>query len=563
LKHITLLLLVIFLQIQAMGQTVTVKSISEDIKFNLDKHLKGKNGNIVKNIYNNMAFSPIWIGAKNRFKARTLITALNDPMFNYKNKSFDQTSIKHLFYLIDNEQISSDALISIYARLDLIMTNSLVRLARFIIEGDVDWKLVQKKLRALKTDYDVSSKWEMSTKSFNDTSGLIAAIKNNKIKTYLLSLIPMKKRYTSLVHILKNYRVMDNFNKLPISDDILKEGDSSYKIIGIKKRLRASGDYPQKASIDKYFDKTLKNSILSYQKRYLLKMTGVIDRQFLAYLNEPVSKNIRAIIVNLDKTKLYPKKFEDEYIEVNLPDFNLRYYHNQQMIKKLGLVVGRIDRPTPVFSSTLRYMVLNPTWTVPNNLIKRDLIHVFRENPLYLEENNIHVFQGNKEIKITSEMLDPYEKNKKYVPYRFVQFPGKTNALGRVKFIFPNKYSVYLHDTDNKSLLERRYKIYSSGCMRVEKPFSLVSILLNYTNKKYSNEEIHNILETNRPTTISFNKAIPVHILYFTVYEENGLAYFKNDIYLYDSIIRESTGKHKKDTFTLPKKRQKFLSRKD
>jgi murein L,D-transpeptidase YcbB/YkuD len=284
-------------------------------------------------------------------------------------------------------------------------------------------------------------------------------------------------------------------------------------------------------------------------------VTGTLDKTTTYYLNQPVSNNIQAIITNLDKTKLYPKQFENEYVEVNIPDFNLRYYKNQQMIEKMGLVVGRIDRPTPLFSNSIKYLVLNPTWTIPDNLIKRDLIHVLRKNPLYLEENNIHVFRGKKEIQITQEMLDPYEDNTKRVPYRFVQFPGESNALGRIKFMFPNKYAVYLHDTDNKSLLSRRYKIYSSGCMRVEKPFVLADILLEHARRSYSQEKIDQILETNKPTTIRLKKAIPVHILYFTVYEEDGLAYFKHDIYLYDKIIEESVEGNKKSTFKIPAKR--------
>jgi murein L,D-transpeptidase YcbB/YkuD len=225
------------------------------------------------------------------------------------------------------------------------------------------------------------------------------------------------------------------------------------------------------------------------------------------------------------------------------------------MLTKMGIVVGRIDRPTPLFDDQIEYMVINPTWTIPDNLIKRDLIHVLRENPQYLEENNIHVFRGKKEIEITQEMLDPYEKSDKKVPYRFVQFPGDNNALGRIKFMFPNKYAVYLHDTDNKTLLTRRYKIYSSGCMRVEKPFELMDILLEHARKNYSRSDIEEIIATNKPTTIRLRKPIPVHILYFTVYEEDGMAYFKHDIYLYDKIIEESAEGHRKETFSIPKKR--------
>ena len=221
---------------------------------------------------------------------------------------------------------------------------------------------------------------------------------------------------------------------------------------------------------------------------------------------------------------------------------------------KMGLIVGRIDRPTPLFQSRVSYMVLNPTWTIPDNLIKRDLIHVLRENPSYLEENNIHVFSGNKEIQIRQEQLDPYEDSKKRVPYRFVQFPSENNALGRVKFMFPNKYAVYLHDTDNKTLFSRRYKVYSSGCMRVEEPFKLMHTLLVHTSG-YSYNDLEEIFRSNKPKTIKLKQSIPVHILYFTVYTEDGLAYFKHDIYLYDKIIEESTQRNRKLTFTIPSKR--------
>jgi len=121
--------------------------------------------------------------------------------------------------------------------------------------------------------------------------------------------------------------------------------------------------------------------------------------------------------------------------------------------------------------------------------------------------------------------------------------------------MFPNKYAVYIHDTDNKSLLERRYKVYSSGCMRVEQPFELADLLLQHAKGNWNREKINEIITSDKPTTIRLKKPIPVHILYFTVYEENGLAYFKHDIYLYDQIIHESSAGHKKPTFTVPKKR--------
>ncbi len=554
-RRLTLLLFIGLFHINLYAEALSIENISAHIQKGLQTRIKGQNKPIIQNIYAQTGDKPLWIGSQNRTKTSHLIQALNDPLFNYKNKSFDQTSIKHLFYQLDSGEISQSRQAAAYAKLDLVLTSSMVRLVRFIVQGDVDWNLVQEKLNTLEQSDDIAARWEMTPKAFPDEDELISAIENDTIYEYLTSLLPMEKRYRKLVKLLKAYRVMDKFPKIKYYKKSLKLGDSSSRVKEIKKRLQISGDYPKKAPINSKFDQTLKNAIITYQKRYLLKVTGMVDRTTTYYLNQPAKNNIQAIITNLDKTKLYPKEFEEEYVEVNIPDFNLRYYKDQEKVMKKGLVVGRIDRPTPLFSNAIRYMVLNPTWTIPDNLIKRDLIPVLRENPKYLEENNIHAFRGNKEINVTQEMLDPYEKSEERVPYRFVQFPGENNALGRVKFMFPNKYAVYLHDTDNKSLLSRRYKIYSSGCMRVEKPFDLVNILLEHTRKDYSQSKIDEILESNKATIIGLKRLIPVHIIYFTVYEEDGLAYFKNDIYLYDKIIEESVVGNKKSTFTIPKKR--------
>ena len=544
-----------FLHTALWAEVLSIETISSNLQNALQTRIKGVNKNIVNHIYSQNNYQPLWIGDSNEAKMSQLIAALKDPLFNYKNKSFDQKAIGRLFFQLDNGEINTERKAAVYARLDLMLTNSFVRLIRFIVQGDVDWGLVQKKLKALEQSDDIKSRWEMSYKSFPNPQDVVNAAISGDVYSYLTSLLPMEKRYRKLVNLLKAYRVMDKFPKIPYSNKPLKLGDRASRIEEIKKRLQISGDYPKKAPIDSKFDETLKQAVLTYQKRYLLKVNGQIDKTMTYYLNQPAKNNIQAIITNLDKTKLYPKHFENEYVEVNIPDFNLRYYKNGEKIMKMGLVVGRIDRPTPLFSDKIEYMVLNPTWTIPNNLIKRDLIHVLRENPAYLEENNIHVFSGNKEIHITQDMLNPYENNNKRVPYRFVQFPGETNALGRVKFMFPNKYAVYLHDTDNKSLLSRRYKVYSSGCMRVERPFDLMNTLLEHARGSYSQSDLEEIFATNKPTTIKLSRAIPVHIVYFTVYEEDGLAYFKHDIYLYDKIIEESVQGHRKATFSVPKKR--------
>ncbi|MCB4751361.1 MAG: L,D-transpeptidase family protein [Sulfurovum sp.] len=554
-KILKLILLLLILHTLAFSQPLSMYTITANLRKSIATKLKGENGKIVKEIYAKTGNRPLWVGTKNAQKMSALIQAFKDPLFNYKNKLFDQKAIEKLLYYLDNNTIPVSKRAITYARLDLLLTNSYVRLVRFIVQGDVDWDLVQKKFATLKESDDIHAIWEIKPKHFPPHGPLISAIKKGEIRSYLESLIPFKRRYRKLIKILKSYRTMEKFPQISYSDIPLKIGDSNNRVLQVKKRLQISGDYPKWAKLYKKFDKLMQKAVMTYQKRYLLEVTGQIDNIMIQYLNQPVHKNIQAIITNLDKTKLYPKYLENEYIEINIPDFNLRYYKNRKMVLKKSIVVGRIDRPTPIFDNKIKYIVINPTWTITDNLIKRDLIHVLREYPDYLINHNIHVFKGNKEVSITQEELDPYEYSDKRVPWRFVQLPGDENALGRIKFMFPNKYEVYLHDTDNKSLFDRRYKVYSSGCMRVEQPFKLAHFILQHSKNNWNRKKIEDIIKTNKPKTILLTKPIPIHIVYFTVYEENGLAYFKYDIYMYDQIIHESSENYKKSVFNVPKNR--------
>ncbi|MGC9350445.1 MAG: L,D-transpeptidase family protein [Sulfurovum sp.] len=554
-KLIKLLLVGLFFQSLAYGQ-VSFGEIQSHLQQTVQTHIKGPNREIIESLYASSGNQPLWLGDKNKKKRNALIRALKDPLFNYKDKPFDQPSIGKLYYMLDNNTIPSSQKAQIYARVDLMLTNSFIRLVRFIVQGDVDWELVQKKLAALKESEDIHAVWEMQIKPFPDKKELINAIKNGNIYGYLSSLIPMERRYRTLVQLLKDYRTMEKFPKIKYTNEPHKMGNRRNKSIEeIKKRLQITGDYPKNAPINTTFDETLRQAVISYQKRYNLKVTGEVDKVTTYYLNQPVSTHIQSIITNLDKTKLYPKAFEEEYVEVNIPDFKLRYYKNHRLTMRMGAVVGRIDRPTPLFDDKIEYMVLNPTWTITDNLVKRDLIPVLKKYPSYLVDNNIKAYSGRQEVDVTYEMIAPYKNSQVRVPYRFVQQPGPDNALGRVKFMLPNKYAVYLHDTDNKSLLSRRYRIYSSGCMRVQKPFELMYTLLRHTRGRYTEEKINEILESNEPTTIRLSSHIPVHITYFTVFKENGKAHFKNDIYLYDQIISESIIGRSKETFTVPHQR--------
>ena len=240
--HIKTILFTLLLTFSLHAQPLSMENVGQNIQTSLPTLLKGQNREIVANIYAQTNYVPLWVGKNNEKKTSQLIQALKDPLFNYKEKSFDQKAIAKLYYMLDNNEISGQKKTRVYARLDLLLTNSMVRLVRFIVQGDVDWKLVTQKLKTLKASDDVRADWEIKVKTFPSQQDLINAIANGTIHSYLKSLLPMQERYTKLVNLLKNYKVMDKFPKIKASNSPLEPGDWSSRVPEVKKRLQITGD---------------------------------------------------------------------------------------------------------------------------------------------------------------------------------------------------------------------------------------------------------------------------------------------------------------------------------
>jgi murein L,D-transpeptidase YcbB/YkuD len=499
---------------------------------------------IIQQLYKKNNNLPLWIGHATNLNS--LIDILQNPYFNYKYKDFHQSQIEQYTYLLhDNMNLNTNN--EELSQFDILLTRAYIKLVKFIVQSDINWDMVQVKIMGLKEDKDITANWEMVRKSTPSTSKLFNAITQQNIKGFLSSLIPLKKEYKELIEALNFYRNLNNLERIKYERN-LKLGDQHPYLIAIKQRLILTGDLPNKHNTTDLFDEELKHAIFSYKDRFKLEQNGLIDKVLIYYLNKPMHQLTEQIITNLDKLKVFPNHFPNEYIRVNIPDFKMNYYKNNNSILEMRAVVGKPERPTPIFSANMTYLEINPNWNIPENLVRRDLIVALQENPNYLQEHNIRVFYGwNKKGEMKSfkpSMLFPYaDKSKGHIPYRFVQYPGDDNALGRIKFMFPNKYSVYLHDTDNKSLFQYRYRVYSSGCMRLEKPFELLNVLNSRISSKYQ-KIITKYRDTLVNKVIRFNRKLPVHTTYFTVFKRNGLIYFRKDIYKYDKFIKESVNKN-------------------
>ncbi len=519
--------------------------LDEEIRFNI-----GNESNSVKSIYAMNENRPLWVGhAKN---VNQFIEILQNPYYNYKNKLFKQDIINQYSYLLQNDMNPDENAEELY-KLEIALTSSYIALGNFIVQSDVDWEAVRSKLKELKELKDIKANWEMIKKKTPSIDNFFNALVNQKIDSFYKSLTPLKKRHQALVNALQRYQNMYDIKKVTYGDD-LKFGDNHPRISNIKKRLAISGDFPTQNSYSDIFNEKLKMALTQYKNRFNLEQNGLIDKVTIYYLNKPMDLLIKDIIVNLDKLKVFPNEFPSEVIIVNIPEFRMNYYKNSYPILSMNAVVGRDVRPTPIFSSKMTYLVLNPTWNIPVNLVRRDLIPALEENPNYMEEHNIHAYKGwgknSKEIKnFPVSKLLPYKEGGN-IPYHFVQAPGDDNALGRVKFMFPNKYSVYLHDTDNKDLLTRRYRVYSSGCMRLHHPFELLEALKPHLGASASRVEKY--LTSKKTKHLRFNKSLAVQTVYFTVFERQGQTYFRKDVYGYDKFVQDSAKKDEPQRSFIP-----------
>jgi murein L,D-transpeptidase YcbB/YkuD len=564
LKRVIHICLMIF-SLSTLSMGAQNEEISKEITYTLESRFKSRFSPLVKEIYRLNRYAPLWTGDRNAERFSLLLKVLASPVYNYKNKNFNRKEIKSLAFRIDNGGFPSMEEPKALARLDVMMSDALMRLLYFMRRGDVDWELVQKKLLVLKEKQDIHAVWEIKPKSMPTAKEIYTTLSKNDLAKFLEAQLPLKKRYISLLEMFYKYRNMPKFHKISTGRK-LKVGSTDGRLPDIKKRLKFFGDYPKGEPEDNQFDRTLSEAVKRFRARFKLPDGNYIDNKMIFYLNKGRDYYLKKILVNLDKMKLYPYSFEKRYVEVNVPEFKMRFYENGEKRFDSDVVVGRIDRPTPIFDGKMTYMVLNPTWNIPDNLVRRDLIPMLEKEPDYLVKHNIHVYdsyrKGAKEIEPDMAKLIEAKDPNVPIPYRFVQFPSEKNALGRVKFMFPNRYSVYLHDTDNKKLFGYRYRVFSSGCMRMEKPFEFMNILLSYAKGSYPKSKIEEILESNEPYTIRLKETIPVHIVYFTARKEGDMDYFFYDIYLHDQIIWESTDGHRKETFKVPSNRLDPLHKK-
>jgi murein L,D-transpeptidase YcbB/YkuD len=369
---------------------------------------------------------------------------------------------------------------------------------------------------------------------------LAESLDRGNLDVFLDRLGPRHDGYRALQQQLPHYRKMARDGGWPVVDegDKLALGDCGPRVTQLRDRLAAAGDLPQSAADADCFDEALSAALARFQQRHGLKPDGVAGAQTLAALNVPVAVRLRQIELSLERWRWLPADPGARHLLVNIPGFEMRVVESGRVVRTLRTVVGRQSRPTPELTSMVTYLEINPYWYVPHKIARQDLLPKIKANPAFIARQDFRVFDGwaPGARELDPAAIDWSAVSAARFPYRLRQEPAGSNALGRVKFIFPNPMDVYLHDTPAKGLFRKASRPFSSGCIRVEEPLDLVALLL--AGQGWDAERVSRAVAANTRQVVVLDEPVPVYLVYLTAWvAPDGVMHFREDIYGRDQIL--------------------------
>jgi murein L,D-transpeptidase YcbB/YkuD len=355
------------------------------------------------------------------------------------------------------------------------------------------------------------------------------------MREFAREVIPRNAFYRNLKGALAEYRALAAAGGWPSvpAGSTLAPGMSDARVPALRARLAATGDLDsvETAAADDVYDGATVEGVRRFQARHGLEQDGAVGPATLAALNVPVEARIEQMRVNLERARWVLGDLGDDFLVVNVAGFRLYVVRRNEIVWTTRVQVGQPYRRTPIFVATLSYLVFNPTWTVPPTILRRDILPAVRNDVGYLASRNIDVIDDSG--MVVDAMTVDWSGST--FPYRFVQRPGPNNALGRVKFMFPNEHFVYLHDTPSRDLFDRESRAFSSGCIRVEDPLELARLVLR---RGWDEQRIDDVVAAGRTETVTLDDPISVLLLYWTAEADvAGRVFFNADVYARDAEV--------------------------
>lgn len=510
------------------------------------------------NYYKYNEYEPLWIsedGSFTNLKKELISQIENDFLFkNNLNKFKNYNKFKEL---INNLNYEDDDYKQKLLEIDFLLSDIYHQYMTYLQKGAINWKDFKQKLKEIEEEKDIQLAWDKYTSRKNFRKLLYKAKKENSLENIISKVDSSYYQYNKLKESLKTYEskfLNKDFTKLN-SKKTLRKDDVSQNVLLLKQRL-IEEEYlkevpctnffknEKEINCNEYFDEDLTEAVKLFQKDHGLYADGLVGKKTIKTLNISANKKIAKIKLNLERMRWMPRTLGEKHLIVNIPNYKLHLYENGELSFKTNIVVGEKKYPSPIFSNRIKFIVLNPYWRIPQSIVKKEIIPKILKNPNYLEGKGIRVHESWEEDSMTYDLKQIdwsyYTKKSKEedldLPLKFIQIPNNKNPLGRIKFMFPNKYSVYLHDSPAKNLFNRSKRAFSHGCIRVQEPKKLLKKIYSYEENLDFTKAKETLKDINKEKVDLENK-IPVHLVYLTswVNEDNRIQ-FREDIYNYDSI---------------------------
>lgn len=311
----------------------------------------------------------------------------------------------------------------------------------------------------------------------------------------------------------------------------LKIGVVDRDVEALRRRLMVTGDIPQGAGMSQSFDSYVDAGVKRFQSRHGLPADGVTGQYTFAAMNIDVNTRLGQLQTNLERLRSRPDLQEGgRYVLVNIPAAEIEAVENGRVVQRHTAIVGKIDRPTPLLDSKINEIIVNPYWTAPESIIRKDIIPLMRKDPQYLTKNGIRIF-GPDGQEIPPEAID--WSTEEAAKYRLRQDPSKINAMASVKINFPSPENVYMHDTPSQGLFNKLMRFDSSGCVRVQNVRDLVTWILRDT-PGWTRQQFEDTIRGGQNTPVNVTNPVPVHMQYVSAWANNGVVQFRDDIYAKD-----------------------------
>jgi L,D-transpeptidase YcbB len=473
----------------------------------------------LQEFYTRRGFRAAWDNARNAEQLRRALAESYDEGLDPKDY--------HLPLLDDlaGQIARSTATVAVRAQYDVLLTEALLRLAYHLSFGKVDPQT-----------FDAQWNYGRTLASVDVSRKVEEALAAEDIYQRVEALRPTHSLYTGLVRELARYRAAAESPITPLAaGPKLRPGGSDARIPSLRARLIASGDLDRTAataSID--YDAELEAAVRSFQSRMGLASDGVIGADTIAELNVPLADRIRQLRVNLDRGRVLLQDLPAEFVVVNIAAYTVYYVRGQQVVWQSRAQVGKPYRRTPIFRSEISYIVLNPTWTVPPGIIELDILPAAQHDPASITRKGLRVLDAAGQ-ELDPAAIDWSQYRSGHIPYTLRQDPGPSNALGRVKLMFPNPYQVYLHDTPSQGLFDRTDRAFSSGCVRVERALELTELVLD-DPERWNAASIASAVEQGSLRNVTLKKRVPVLLAYWTAWvDPQGRMNFRRDLYGQDA----------------------------